>query len=388
MSSPGRRQHDRIACRNRTSRHLLNCQKAGFTKAIGAELKANTQVPVNNLGGARMTDITDSDARATMLAAQLSESGSIGNLRIVELPMPVPPDGWVRLKVMAFGLNRSEYHSVHGLAEGMTFPRILGIEASGVIDLDPEGILEPGTQAVTMMGGMGRLFDGGYAQYVVVPRTQIITFHSSLPWEVIGSVPETLQTAYGTLTTGLDLQPGQSLLVRGGTSALGLATAALAADMGCRVYATSRREAGLELLRSRGATPLLDDGKVAPRLREAEPSGVHTVLELVGVPTLRDSLAATAVHGTVCFSGMLSDSWTIPNFYPMDWIPNGVRLTTYSGQAQDLPAEVLQRTLDRIESGDLDLLPIHSYPLADIAQAHEDMASGRHVGKLVGLPWP
>ena len=387
MSSPGRRQHDRIACRNRTSRHLLNCRKAGFTKAIGAGLKANTQVPANNLEGARMTDITDSDAPATMLAAQLSESGSIGNLRIVELPMPAPPDGWVRLKVMAFGLNRSEYHSVHGLAEGMTFPRILGIEASGVIDLDPEGILEPGTQAVTMMGGMGRLFDGGYAQYVVVPRTQIITFHSSLPWEVIGSVPETLQTAYGTLTTGLDLQPGQSLLVRGGTSALGLATAALAADMGCRVYATSRREAGLELLRSRGATALLDDGAVASRLREAELSGVHAVLELVGMPTLRDSLAATAVHGTVCFAGMLSDSWTIPNFYPMDWIPNGVRLTTYSGQAQDLPAKVLQRILDRIESGDLDLLPVHSYPLADIAQAHEDMALGRHVGKLVGLPW-
>ena len=68
------------------------------------------------------------------------------------------------------------------------------VEASGVIDLDPEGVLEPGTQVVTMMGGMGRVFDGGYAQYVVVPRTQIITFHSSLPWEVIGSVPETLQT--------------------------------------------------------------------------------------------------------------------------------------------------------------------------------------------------
>lgn len=323
----------------------------------------------------------------TMLAARLSEPGSVDNLRVVGLPVPTPPKGWVRLKVMAFGLNRSEYHSVHGMAEGMTFPRVLGIEASGVIDLDPEGTLEPGTQAVTMMGGMGRVFDGGYAQYVVVPRAQIITFRSALPWDVVGSVPETLQTAYGALTTGLDLQPGQSLLVRGGTSALGLATAALAADMGCQVYATSRREAGLELLRSRGATALLDDGAVASRLRGAEPSGVHAVLELVGVPTLRDSLAATAVHGTVCFCGMLSDSWTIPNFYPMDWIPNGVRLTTYSGQAQDLPAEVLQRTLDRIESGDLDLLPVRSYPLADIAQAHEDMASGRHVGKLVGLPW-
>ena len=323
---------------------------------------------------------------STMRAAVLTAPG-IENLHVTDLPVPEPAAGQVRIKVMSFGLNRSEYHSVTGRAEGMSYPRVLGIEASGVVDLDPAGELAPGTQAATMMGGMGRSFDGGYAQYVVVPRAQIITFRSALTWDVIGSVPETLQTAYGALTTGLDLQPGQSLLVRGGTSALGLATAALAADMGCRVYATSRREAGLELLRSRGATALLDDGAVASRLREAEPSGVHAVLELVGVPTLRDSLAATAVHGTVCFCGMLSDSWTIPNFYPMDWIPNGVRLTTYSGQAQELPAEVLQRTLGRIESGDLDLLPVHSYPLADIAQAHEDMASGRHVGKLVGLPW-
>ncbi|WP_167148020.1 zinc-binding dehydrogenase [Actinomyces sp. ZJ308] len=322
-----------------------------------------------------------------MLAARLDEPGSIDNLRIVRLPVPVPPKDWVRLRVMAFGLNRSEYHSVHGMAEGMTFPRVLGIEATGVIDLDPQGSLAPGTQAVTMMGGMGRLFDGGYAQYVVVPRSQVITFHSDLPWEVLGSVPETLQTAHGALRTGLDLQPGQSLLVRGGTSALGLAAAALALDAGCRVYATSRREAGLELLRARGVAPILDDGDVASRLRQEQPDGVDAVLELVGVPTLRDSLAATAVHGTVCFSGMLSDSWTIRDFYPMDWIPNGVRLTTYAGEADDLPAEVLQRVLERIESGDLDLFPVHSYPLSEIARAHEDMASGRHQGKLVGLPW-
>lgn len=269
----------------------------------------------------------------------------------------------------------------------MVLPRILGIEATGVIDLDPQGALAPGTQAVTMMGGMGRVFDGGYAQYVVVPRSQVITFRSSLPWAVLGSVPETLQTAHGSLTTGLDLQPGQSLLVRGGTSALGLAAAALALDRGCQVYASSRRKAGLELLRSRGVIPILDDGDVASRLSKEHPGGVDAVLELVGVTTLRDSLAATAVHGTVCFSGMLSDSWTVPDFYPMDWIPNGVRLTTYAGEAGDLPAEVLQHVLERIESGDLDLLPVHPYPLSEIVRAHEDMASGRHVGKLVGLPW-
>lgn len=237
------------------------------------------------------------------------------------------------------------------------------------------------------MGGMGRLFDGGYAQYVVVPRTQVLTFSSPLPWEVIGSVPETLQTAYGSLTTGLDLRPGQWLLVRGGTSALGLATSALALEMSCRVLATSRRQEGLDLLASRGVTPLLDDGAVAAQVRRQRPAGVQAVLELVGVPTLRDSLAATAVHGTVCFTGMLSDSWMIDGFYPMDWIPNGVRLTAYSGQAADLPATELQRVLDRIEAGALDLLPVHSYSLEEVVQAQRDMAAGTYVGKLVGLPW-
>ncbi|SHE24594.1 zinc-binding dehydrogenase [Actinomyces glycerinitolerans] len=329
---------------------------------------------------------SDTTTPASMRAAVLTAPG-IENLHVLDMPVPQPRPGWVRLKVMAFGLNRSEYHSVTGQAGGMSYPRVLGIEASGVVDLDPEGRLAPGTQAVTMMGGMGRAFDGGYAQYVVVPREQVITFHSGLPWEVIGSVPETLQTAYGSLTTGLNLQPGQSLLVRGGTSALGLATAALALDMGCTVYATSRRDAGLELLSSRGVMALRDDGAVAQQVRRHAPAGVDAVLELVGVPTLRDSLQAAAVHGTVCFTGMLSDSWTIKDFYPLDWIPNGVRLTTYSGQASDLPEAELQRVLDRIETGALDFLPVHTYPLEDVVQAQRDMAAGAHTGKLVGLPW-
>lgn len=323
---------------------------------------------------------------STTRAAVLTAPG-IENLHVTDLPVPEPAAGQVRIKVMSFGLNRSEYHSVTGRAEGMSYPRVLGIEASGVVDLDPAGELAPGTQAATMMGGMGRSFDGGYAQYVVVPREQVITFSSPLEWDAIGSVPETLQTAYGALTTALDLRSGQSLLVRGGTSALGLAAAALAVDRGCRVLATSRRRAGLELLAARGVEAILDDGAVAGRVRKRLPGGVDAVLELVGAPTLRDCLAATAVHGTVCFAGMLSDSWTIPDFYPMDWIPTGVRLTTYAGEAHNLPATELQRVLDRIAAGALDLVPVHAYPLEDIVRAQQDMAAGTHVGKLVGLPW-
>lgn len=175
--------------------------------------------------------------------------------------------------------------------------------------------------------------------------------------------------------------------MRGGTSAPGLAAAALAGEHGCQVLATSRRREGLELLADRGAEPLLDGGDIAPAVRERLPRGVDAVLELVGVPTLRDSLVATAARGTVCFAGMLSDSWTIPDFYPMEWIPNGVRLTTYSGQAQELPAAELQRVVDRIAAGRLDLVPVHAYPLEEIVRARRDMAAGTHVGNLVGLPW-
>lgn len=220
---------------------------------------------------------------ATMRAAVLTAPG-IENLAVTDLPVPQPQPGWVRIKVMAFGLNRSEYHSVTGQAGGMSYPRVLGIEASGVVDLDPDGVLAPGTQVATMMGGMGRAFDGGYAQYVVVPRGQVLPFTSGLDWATIGSVPETLQTAYGSLTTGLDLPGGGTLLVRGGTSALGLAAGALARDRGCRVLATSRREAGLEVLAGRGLEPVLDDGDVAGRVRELVPGGVDGVLELVGPP--------------------------------------------------------------------------------------------------------
>ncbi|MFE9748185.1 zinc-binding dehydrogenase [Saccharothrix saharensis] len=317
-----------------------------------------------------------------MRAVVLSGPGPVENLTVAELPVPQPPPGWVRVKVGAFGLNRSELHTRLGLAEGVTFPRVPGIEAVGVVDSDCD--LPLGQRVAVMMGGMGRVFDGGYAEYTVVPREVLIPFDSDLPWEVLGAVPETLQTAYGSLTTGLDLRAGQSLLIRGGTSALGFATAALAGDLGATVLATTRRADRLDVLREHGvAHPLLDDGAVADGVRELFPDGVDAALELVGTPTLPDTLAATRVHGTVCFTGMLSNEWVVPDFYPIGYLPKGVRLTAYGGESSDLPAEVLQRFLDQVAGGEVSLGPTAVYRLDDIRQAHDDLEHGRRVGKLV-----
>lgn len=321
----------------------------------------------------------------SMRAVVLSGPGPVENLAVAELPVPEPPPGWVRVKVGAFGLNRSELHTRLGLAEGVTFPRVPGIEAVGVVDSDCD--LPVGQRVAAMMGGMGRVFDGGYAEYTAVPRELLIPFDSDLPWEVLGAVPETLQTAYGSLTTGLDLRAGQSLLIRGGTSALGFAAAALAVDLGATVLATTRRAERLAVLREHGvAHPLVDDGTVADQVRELFPDGVDAALELVGTPTLPDTLAATRVHGTVCFTGMLSNEWIVPDFYPIGYLPKGVRLTAYGGESSDLPAEVLQRFLDQVAGGEVSLGPTTVYRLDEIRQAHDDLEHGRRVGKLVVLP--
>src|SRR2546427_12213839 len=138
----------------------------------------------------------------TMRAIVLDAPGPPEALRVRELPVPTPAPGWVVIKVKAFGLNRSELHTRQGLASGVTFPRVLGIEAAGRVAQCPGGEFPVGQQVATMMGGMGRTFDGGYAEYTCVPASQVIPFASDLEWSTLGAVPEMLQTAYGSLPLG------------------------------------------------------------------------------------------------------------------------------------------------------------------------------------------
>lgn len=316
-----------------------------------------------------------------MRAAVLDAPGSADAFCIRDVPSPEVPDGWVRIRVRAFGVNRSELYTRRGQSgDAVTFPRILGIEAVGEVDRDSTGTFPAGTRVATLMGGMGRAFDGGYAEYVSVPVNQVLAFRSDLPWSTLGAVPEMLQTAYGSLTVGVDAQKGQRLLIRGGTSSVGMAAAILAKHMGLYVVATTRDAAKRELLEGIGVDRvIIDDGAIAGTgLR------VDGAIELVGTNTLPDTLRCVRVHGTVCFTGMLSNQWTIPDFYPMDVIPNGVRLTAYSGEASDLPAEVLQSYLDDVAAGRI-RVPVGQvlHGVDSVPQAHRLMESGQAHGKIV-----
>ena len=315
-----------------------------------------------------------STAPETMRAVVLDGPGPPEALQLQRLPVPDAGPGRVLIRVRAFGVNRSELHTRLGLAEGVTFPRVLGIEATGEVVACPGGELAVGQRVMTMMGGMGRTFDGGYAEYTSVPVHQVIPFDSDLPWELLGAVPEMLQTAYGSLSTGLAARPGQTLLIRGGTSSVGMAAAVLAKRRGLTVLSATRSGAKAERLRAVGVDHVIvDTGAVAPQVRELVPGGVDLALELIGAPTLRDTVRALKVHGVACFTGMLSNEWIIRDFYPIDFLPSGVRLTAYSGEAADLPAEVLQDYLEAA-AGDQSLIPVDRvFGLDEVAQAHTYM---------------
>ena len=319
-----------------------------------------------------------------MRAYVISEPGGPEKLELKEVASPTARSGWVLIQNRAFGLNRSEWFTRRGDSPSVSFPRVLGIECVGEVVDAPEDGLEPGQTVAAMMGGMGRQFDGSYAEYVLVPRANVFPLQTKLDWGVLGALPEMLQTVHGSLHTGLEIDRAHTLLVRGATSSIGFATMALARSAGLEITATTRNPDKSDELVAAGATHVVvDTGAVADSVRAIYPDGIDRVLELVGTTTLLDSLQATRRGGIVCMTGILGGQWTLSEFHPMGDVPTGVKLTSYSGEASDISAEQLQRYVSLVESGELSLKTGPRFDFDRLQEAHELMDSNRANGKIV-----
>ncbi len=240
-----------------------------------------------------------------------------------EIPQVQP--GWVLVKIKAFGMNHSEQILRLSEIEGPYIQKPLtpGIECVGEVAHPSDSNFQVGQKVVALMGGLGRSFDGSYAEYALIPVKQVFTIDSDLPWRSLAAVPETYYTAWGSLSDCLQLKPVDRLLIRGATSALGYASLQLAKALGAYVIATTHREDKLPLLADADQA-IIDNERLAGTL-----SSVNKVLELVGPKTLRDSLQTVEKGGIICNTGVLGGIYALDGFDPIKEIPNGVYLTGF-----------------------------------------------------------
>ena len=325
-----------------------------------------------------------------MRAAVCVRAGGPETLEIRELPRPAVRDGWSLIQVRGAGLNRSELRTRQGHSPSVTFPRVLGIECVGIVAASTDPLLPDGTTVAAVMGEMGRAFDGGYAEYALLPNALLMPVTTTLPWDVLAALPETYLTARGALDA-LGVGPGAQgrLLIRGGTSSVGMAAASIASGYGIETAATTRRRARTGALLAAGADlAFVDDGgTLAASVRSAWPEGPDYVLDLVGASTAVDSLRLVRRGGTVCVAGSLS-GWVIPDFEPVAMIASGTKLTAFhSNDARGGAGRaVLQEVIREVEAGVYRPNVDRVFGLDDIVAAHRYMENNQATGKVVVLP--
>jgi NADPH:quinone reductase-like Zn-dependent oxidoreductase len=325
-----------------------------------------------------------------MRAAVVNEPGPPEVLHVKRVPRPTVRPGWTLVRVKAFGLNRSELMTRQGHSPSVRFPRVLGIECVGVVADSSDSGLVAGATVAAVMGEMGRAFDGGYAEYALLPNELLMPLTTTLDWATLAAVPETYLTAHGSLVALGDPSSG-TLLIRGGPSSVGMAALSLAKAAGLTTIATTRNPGKAALLAERGAGHVVIDAgppaALADAVRGIAPDGPDFILELVGANLIIDSLNLVAPGGTVCLSGLLGGVWVLPEFEPLAVMPSGKKLTVFRSDdvRGAIGAPVLQAIVDGVAAGTYHANVDHVFTLDDIVAAHHYMEDNRATGKVVVL---
>jgi NADPH:quinone reductase-like Zn-dependent oxidoreductase len=299
-------------------------------------------------------------------------------LSVVDTEVPPPGPGEVTIEVRAAGVNPIDY-KLYGGYRGNSpddLPMRLGLEVAGVISevgtgaAGPAGPLSAGDEVVAYPAL------GGYAAAITVPASQVVPKPAELSWEQAAGLLLAGATAVHAVAA-VEVGSGDTVLVHGGSGAVGLLAVQLSLAAGATVVATaSERNQGL--LRDIGAVAVTYGPGLLDRVRQAAPSGVTAVIDAVGTDEAIDVSLAVVPD--------LSRIVSIAGFHRLD---TGIKLIGH-GPGADPGAEIRgnawRQLLPLAAAGKLTLLPVKAYALTEVAQAHTFLAQGHPNSKLVLIP--
>ena len=313
-----------------------------------------------------------------MKAVKIYQAGGPEQLIYQDVPTPDIKEGWSLVKIKGFGINHSEIFTREGKSPSVQFPRILGIECVGEVVQSSTPALAVGQKVVSIMGEMGRAFDGSYAEYVLLPNEQIYPVHTDLDWTTLAAIPETYYTAFGSLQQ-LRIAPQDRVLVRGAGSGVGIAFARLLKTQFPHVvlHGSTRNPAKATRLQAVGFDEVITEADSKLQTDQS----YDKILELVGPATLRDSFSHINEHGIVCNTGQLGNVWGVDDFDSIVELKNNSYLTAfYSGNVSQAKLDAM---FDYIRRFDVKILIERVFTLEQVPEAHRFLQSADGFGKVV-----
>ena len=289
-----------------------------------------------------------------MKAIVIYEAGGPEKLIYTDVPTPTLKEGWSLVKIQGFGINHSEIFTRKGQSPSVK------------------------QQVISIMGEMGRAFDGGYAEYALLPNEQIYMVETDLPIETLAAFPETYYTAYGSMLN-LKISEGDSILVRGATSGVGIAfmTLVKAKYPDIIVTGTSRKEAKIQRLLDEGFDAVVID--IHNELQTEDK--YDKVLDLIGPAALRNTFLHMNEGSIVCVTGLLGGIWALDSFDPLEDLPENAYITSF--HSGNVTSEKMQKIIDFIKEYKVEIKAEKVFRLEDVPKAHAYLESADSFGKVV-----
>lgn len=342
-----------------------------------------------------------------MRAVVLPAPAGVDALTVTRVPRPRPAPGEAVVRVFAATVMSADLPTLDGVSApgpglpGPSYPMTPGNEFVGVVEECPGGELPIGQPVAVGFGGYGFTRDGGQAEYVLTRVPDLWPFESTLPWATLAALPK----AFGSASMAMDAlrwSADQTLFVRGGSTAIGLAVAALARIDGVATIGSTRSPVKAEqMLRSGFDQVVIDDGAVAAKVVELVPDGVDVAVEMLGYPEVVDSLQCVKPGGTLCMLGILQEqlrsrTGNVPQNRlaavapsPQWFVPAGVRLTTalQNGptvmRVPDPALNRMQHWVSLVEAGKLTVPVQRDLSLDEVVDAYRLLEQSDRIGRIV-----